>query len=317
MKKIQRLFVAASLASLAAACGGEKKAEPTKTPDQPQTAPTPTPTTPTPGPMPAGKGLGALGGLLGGGPRQAAAPTRGLLGGLGLGGGVLGGGVAVAAKAGEAGAPPATPVAVPVGAPTATPPATGGNPGCQQVAAHLGKILEQEIKAGKAQGAELDIDPAMIAQMVPMIAMTCEQGAWPPEAQACILAAADTASIQKCESLVPGAGGSEDGDTGDLGDDTDDVGGDTGDVPMPDMGGMSNTPVPSGDAECDQLAGQVLTALMSTMAPEEAQAIGAMKVALQNEIAKECATAPWPKEMRTCLAGAKTQADMEKCAGAM
>ncbi len=312
MKKLQLLVVAASCAALFLACSKEDKKEAAKTPEQGEAAKADpaaaTAAAATPGPSAGHAGLAGLGALLGG--KKVAPPAAkgggGLLGGLGLGGGAA---APTPTATGEA-APAATPaVEKPAATPVAPPAAAGAAPGCQKVAEHVGKILEQEMTKAKAQGLDMEIPPEMVDQMKPMVAMVCQQMNWSAEAQACVLSATDSASIDKCQALMPDSMGDVAmGDTGGM---------DMGDVELPDMSDVPSTPVPSGDAECDRLAVTLLGALLSELPADQKRAIEPMKVTLHNEIAKECASTPWPKPVRACLSQAKNQADMEKCASQM
>ena len=137
--------------------------------------------------------LGGLGSLMGG-KKKASAKKSGLLGGLGVGGMLGGMGAAPAGAADKAAVAEAVEgkmgkqeSARDVGkqAPPVAPPPVAAGKDCQAVAAHLGKIIEKEMKSGQLQG--MDVAPEMIAQMGPMMAMACEQQAWSPEAKACIL----------------------------------------------------------------------------------------------------------------------------------
>jgi len=113
--------------------------------------------------------------------------------------------------------------------------------------------------------------------------------------------AGDEAGLEKCNALLPG-------ETGGMGADDDWEEGDMGD--MPDMP-MSDKPIASGNAECDRMAANLVTAIMAT----QGAAIPAdARYGMQNALAEMCAKVPWPRDAVQCLSQVKTEQDAEACA---
>jgi len=289
-------------AVLPLACG--KKADDKKATDQPAPAEQPKPTESA-----AGGAKGNPLAMLFGGSKATAAKPPAHMSGL-FGGGLnlgelskMGGGAAAADTAAKKADPAAAP-AEPKAAPVPDPAPTGG-PSCADLAKHIATLAAAEVADAPAE---------LRGQIEPMLTEMCNQQAWPAELRQCVMSAKDQDGLEGCNALLPGGGDDGEDDQGGDGDD---------DMPdMPDMGidpdNMPTAPTPSGNADCDAMAGNLVTVIMAdqmgSMSADEKKLMEGMKFAMQSQIAQMCATAGWPKEAIQCLGQIKNEHDAEACA---
>ncbi len=270
------LLLTALVSVSLAACGGKKddKKSTEETPDPARQPPTAT------GPA---QGGGSLAMLFGGDKPAAGKPSGGL-----FGGGLNLSEVGKAAGATASGTAPEADEAPPPAA--GKKPADGGPP-CAEVAKRVATVAKADLAAA---------DPGLAEQIEPLLTEMCTTMQWSAAARQCVMDARDEAGLEKCNALLPGEGGGmgqrdelEEGDMGDL-----------PDVPM------ANKPVPSGNAECDAMAANLVTMMMAAGEQIPADA----RYGVQNMIAEMCAKTPWPKDAVQCLSQARSEQDAEACA---
>ena len=274
----RNLLLTALLSLSLAACGGKK--DDAKKNDQAPPAPQPPSAT---GPT----GGGSLAMLFGGAKKADKPAARSGLfgGGLNLGelGKAAGGGAAPDTAAPEVAGdkPPAA----------ADPKPADGGPSCAEAARRVATLAKAELAAA---------DPQLAAQIEPLLTEMCTQTGWSAAARRCVMDAKDESGLEKCNALLPDDGGGIGADD------------DLEEGEMPDMPGMpvADKPVPSGNAECDAMAANLISAM--TAAGEQIPADA--RYGVQNMIAELCAKTPWPRDAVQCLTQARTEQDAEACA---
>lgn len=270
------LLLTALLSLSLAACGGKKdddKKAAAETPDPSRQPPTAT------GPA---QGGGALGMLFGADKPAAGKPSTGGLFGGGLNLGELG---KAADATGTAPAPDKAP-------PAADRKPADGGPSCADVAKRAATVAKADLAGA---------DPALAAQIEPLLTEMCTSMQWSAAARQCVMDARDEAGLEKCNALLPDEGG------GGMAGADDDEEGDMGDLPaMP----KADKPVSSGNAACDAMAANVVTLMMASAG----QQVASERYGIQNALALACATIPWPQEAVQCLTQARSDQDAEACA---